>query len=186
MDKIKIVYKDDYPCIYEGMNNYLSVFSLKRKKYFVICIIAAVLNLVVLNSNLIIKEYDNFLIIAECILLVVLFICTVLYYYLYVKIHLKQIASSNFVPYKDQEKELVIRQNDLCFIRKYCESNYYYDEIFAVIEGKKSISFVIEKNSHPVIISKTTADEKEISLISSILKEKFGDRYIDRTKGGRK
>ena len=76
--------------------------------------------------------------------------------------------------------------NLLGFIRKYCESNYYYDEIFAVIEGKKSISFVIEKNSHPVIISKTTADEKEISLISSILKEKFGDRYIDRTKGGRK
>lgn len=185
MDEIKIAYKDEYPCIYEGMNNYLSMFSLKRKKYFVICIFAAVINLIVLNSDLIIKENDRFLIISGCILLSVLFICTVLYYYLYVKIHLKQIASAQFLPYKDQEKELIIGQKDICFIRKYCKSNYFYDEIFAVINGKKSISFVIEKSGYPVIISKTKENEKEISSVSSILKEKLGDRYIDRTKGGR-
>lgn len=186
MDELKIVYKDEYPCIYEGMNNYLSVFSLKRKKYFIICILTAVLNLVVLNLDLLIEEYDSFTVISECIILSIIFISTVLYYYLYVKIHLKQISSSQFLPYKDQEKELVIGQNDISFIRKYCKSNYYYDEIFAVIEGKKSISFVIEKNSYPVIISKMKENKKEMSVISSILKEKVGDRYIDRTKGGRK
>ena len=167
MDEIRIAYKDEYPCIYEGMNNYLSIFSLKRKKYFIICAFISALFLIILNVDLIIKEYDSFLVFSECIVLSIIFICTILYYYLYVKIHLKQIASAQFVPYKEQEKEFVIRQDDIVFIRKYCKSNYYYNEIFAVIEGKKSISFIVEKNSYPVIISKTKENEKEISLISS-------------------
>lgn len=182
MDEIKIAYKDDYPCIYEGINNYLSMFSLKRKKYFIICAIVTLLNLIILNLDLIIEDYDLFFIIFEFGLLLMFFICTVLYYYLYVKIHSKQIASTQFVQYKEQEKEIVLRQNDILFLRKYCKSNYYYDEI-TVVEGKKSIAFIIDKNSYPIVISKTTDNEKEISLICLKLKEKVGDRFIDKTKG---
>lgn len=176
-------YKDDYPCIYEGISNYMLLFSLKRKKYFIICAIASLLNLIVLNLDLIIEDYDRILIIFELGLLLLFFVCTVLYYYLYVKIHIKQIASAQFIQYKEQEKEIALRQDDILFLRKYCKSNYYYDEI-TVIEGKKSIAFIIDKNSYPIVISKTTENEEEISLICLRLKEKAGDRFIDKTKGG--
>ena len=186
MEEIKIDYKDNYPCIYEGMNHYLSMFSIKRKRYILICAVVSALNLFMLNCSLIIKEEDKILFIMECILVLVLFVATVLYYCLYVKIHLRQAASKIFSEHKDQHKQLLIRQEDILFSRDYCKSNYFYDEFFCVIEGEKSISFVVEKNSYPVIFSKTEENSEEIKKACLILKEKLSERYIDNTKGGRR
>lgn len=186
MEEIRIAYKDDYPCFFEGTNIYLSLFSLKRKKYFLICALVSFINLIIINIADMINENDKVFLIVQCVVLVIMVFGNVMYYYLYTKIHSKQIASMQFLSCKEQEKEVVLRNDDLVFLRKYCKSNYFYDEIAFVIEGKKSISIVIEKSSFPVIISKTPENEKEISLLCSILKEKVGDRYIDKTRGGRR
>lgn len=186
MDEIKIAYKDDYPCIYEGINNYLSVFSLKRKKYILIFSVVSALCLLFFNVTSITKEADKILLIMECVCVGMLFITSVLLYIVCVKKHLRQVSSVQFLAQKEQQKEIIIRQDDIVFLRDYCKSNYYYDEFVAVIEGNKSISFVVEKNIYPVIFSKKQDNKEEASKFSVILKEKVGDRYIDKTKGGGK
>lgn len=186
MDEIKIAYKDNYPCIYEGMNNYLSVFSLKRKKYFIIFAIVSALILLLFNYPSIINENDKIMMIIQCINIILWFIASVLLYYAVLKKHLRQIASVQFISQKEQQKEIILNSDGIIFLRDYCKSNYYYDEFDLVIEDKKSISFVVDKNCYPVIISKTQENEKLTSRISLILKEKIGDRYVNRTREGRK
>lgn len=186
MDEIRIVYKDDYPGIYEGMNNYLSMFSLKRKKNIFIFSIFSAIFILLINISSVINEEDKILLIMECVCIGLLFIASVLLFCVFLKKHLIQIASFQFSSQKQQEKEIIIRQNDIVFLRNYCKSNYYYDEIDAVIEGKKSISFVIDKNTYPVIFSKTQENKEEALKLSAVLKEKIGDRYTDKAKGGAK
>lgn len=186
MDEIKMAYKDNYPCIYEGMNNYLSVFSLKRKKYFIIFAILSALILLIFNYPSIINENDKILMIIQSITIILLFIESVLLYYAVVKYHLRQVASAQFISQKEQQKEIILNSDGIVFLRDYCKSNYYYDEFDLVIEDKKSISFVVDKNCYPVIISKTPENQNLTSRISLILKEKIGDRYVNRTREGRK
>ncbi len=183
MDEIRISYSDDYPSIYEGMNFYLSKYSVKKKKNYIICFVATICISFIINIFEIINSYDGFF---KCFLIFFTFICSALsvfYYHIYCMRHLKISASKLFIAQKEQSKEIVLRQDDILFKRDFSSSNYYYDEFIGVIEGNKSVSFIVSKDAEPIIFSKS--DEKAETL-TVILKEKFGERYTDKSKGGRK
>ena len=135
-------YKDDYPCIYEGMNFYLSKFSLKKRKNYILCFIISFLVISLYNFFEILRIDDGFFTGILIFLAFAFSAVSVIYFHVYNKIHLKAVASKMFHLQKDTKKQIVLRQNDVVFLRDCCISNYYYDEFVAIIEGKKSISFV--------------------------------------------
>ena len=183
MDEKIFSYKDDYPCIYEGMNFYLSQYSVKKKKNYLICFISVICISFAVNIFETVNSYDGF---YKGYVLFFTFLCgclSVLYFHLYCKIHLRQTASKLFITQKEQNKKIILRQDDILFKRDFCSSNYYYDEFVSVIEGKKSISFIISEDAQPIIFSKSNENSE---ALTDVLKEKFGERYIYKTKGGRK
>ncbi len=183
MDEKIFSYKDDYPCIYEGMKIFLTKYSVRRKKNYIICFVVSAFLSFLVNISEMINSYDNFY--RGFLLLCSVFIGlgSFMYFHLYGAIHLRQKASRMYAIHKDRHKEIILRQDDVIFKRDFCSSNYYYDEFVAVIEGKKSVSFIVSKSAEPIIFSKTS-DNAE--LLTAIVKEKLGERYIDKTKGGRK
>lgn len=184
MEELKISYKDSYQCIYEGMNLYFSKYSIKRKKYYVICFVVSFCFLTFYNSFELLRGYGS---VYTGLFITITFIfsaLSVLFFHLYNINHVKYVSAKLFNLQKNQNKEIVLKQDEVVFLRDYCKSNYYYDEFVAVIEGENSISFVVEKETDPVVISKT--ENEKFSCFSAFLKDKFEGRYIDMTKGGTK
>lgn len=184
MEKIRISYTDEFASIYEGMNIYLSKFSVKNKKYYLITFITASFLLFVFNIKGLMSG-DKYFVYFIVFLFIYSNVTSVLFFHLYVKIYLKHIASKAYLSQKDMPKEVILREDEIVFLREFCKSNYYYDEIEAVIKADKSLSIVLDKTIHPIIISLEKQNNDTLAVFCNFLKEKTADRYIDMSKGGK-